>query len=505
MTANQWTPNREPAVFVQMWNGSFGVNPNGLADWWGPSKRAEEYPGSTNFPPDVPRDEGGIDPDYVLGQPRIVPVLDDNVPGPGNGKIDQLEILEALLTDYYNEGFRRIILQLPGGAAFGTQVGGFVQDFTINQWQLLPQWKKDFFNGVAFPGYEVDWLKNWVLARNGVRLNIYLGAPLPMGDCTTCYDSNTGLNGLQGLQVNQVKSIFAVTRPNEAEFVWATACPGVPKAEDYHPWDQRHVNTVAESLKPWIDGDIKGFWLDAGSENRIIGNPKSGRRRGVIELAWMPYFRNQGVRIGAEIFPDRNENADLIDDCAVAYAPWFGLIEIATQFALFPGGSGFPERRFKSGSDWFFDRTKSEVLLGLQRPSRRVVGFESFAEPDFTFNEIGEARARGFVLTLYNFNETRHLEYVKRWYSMGNIWAADLNGDGDVTGDDPLQFTQAFNTTKQMLAAGQPRLIVFATGDANGNGIFEDPADSNYYNLVYQYYLTNYTKVKGNYGTANDK
>ncbi|MDX2148432.1 MAG: hypothetical protein SFZ23_13010 [Planctomycetota bacterium] len=66
---------------------------------------------------------------------------------------------------------------------------------------------------------------------------------------------------------------------------------------------------------------------------------------------------------------------------------------------------------------------------------------------------------------------------------------------------DPL-----FDATKQAIAAGQNPLVVFATGDANGNGVFEDPADASVFQEAYYRYLNDFNDVvKRQLGIAKHK
>ncbi|MDX2146908.1 MAG: hypothetical protein SFZ23_05250 [Planctomycetota bacterium] len=398
----------------------------------------------------------------------------------------------------------------------------------MNQWQLLPQWKKDLFSSPASE------LNAWKAAKNTpvqgqpfepVVFEVYMAAPIPRGMCSPCYKPNTtNPAALEGRIVSE-----QVAGSDPVRYEWQWTCPQLSglnyEGEDFTPWSQRHVNYVVDCLQPWINAGIKNFWLDAAISNGFsIPDQRSyGRRRGTLELSYMPYFLQQGARFGGETFPDLASVNHWIDDCSVSYMPWFGLSTVATRY---PDTSVSPpawRRVFHPANQgWNLVRSTSEVLFApvttrTWKSGSGVPEFPPESNYPFTFKEIGEARKRGFVLSVYNCGApdqfgNEYCEYVKRWYSMGEVIVADFDGSGTIELDenkpnsDLIQFLNAFDATKQAIAAGQNPLIVFATGDANGNGVFEDPADATVFQEAYYRYLNDFNDiVKRQLGIAKHK
>jgi hypothetical protein len=497
-----WMPDREPAIFVQTWTGLHALNPKGLNWWWGPRVAAAN---GVPAPADTPRDEGKIQFD-MMGRPiDIVPDLQDSYPGPGNGQVDQVEILEHYLNKFYMEGFRRFIFKLPGGNAFN-------QDFNINQWQLMPQWKQEFFVGtdpLPDPDPATAFWPQWRADHPDAYFELYTGFPIPLGLCTACYKENGFIGDL-----DQARSEFVDIGGGEFNWRWVTPCPSVPQAEDYNPWSQRHVSYVVESIQPWIDVGFSGFWMDAASSNGYFASDQRtyGRRRGLLELAFQPYFKNQYVlppgttdpqygryvRFGGETFPDvflpGPPAREVVDDCSVAFAGWFGFSTVATTYTLL---NNVPIRAFKQAADgWLFDRTRSEMLIA----PIELRSLNGTLEPPFSWEEIGEARRRGFVMAQYNCDDMMVCERIKRWYSMGQIRICDFDGDGFVTSTDEVGMHAAVNASLAEQAAGGTPLKVFARGDFNANGQIDEVDRS-----MWTYWAAHDIDKVLNYGRAKDR
>jgi hypothetical protein len=252
--------------------------------------------------------------------------------------------------------------------------------------------------------------------------------------------------------------------------------------------------------------------MDAASSNGFVGqDPKNyGRRWAQLELSFQPYFRNQVfptgyVRFSGENIPtsvvSTNPYREVIDDCSVAYCGWYGDSRQATLLTR-PPGSPTLVRTFKPSQDgWFFDRTRSEVLFAVN-PDRSI---DQIPEPRFTLAELGEARRRGFVLALYNLDDFRDYENIKRWYSMGPIQVADFNADGLVNSDDFVNFNAALNESLALQASGGNPLKVFARGEANQDNIISE-ADRTYWVSVYNHCIGNPGSCAiVNFGGADDK
>jgi hypothetical protein len=467
-----WQPFRQPAIILQMWNGSHDLDPYGLNWWWGRFQRATAAGQTPIADEDLDRNSVRLDsdgyPEYFVQNPDE---NGDGVPDT-NGKKDKWEAFEAHLDYYYEKiGIRRFILKLPGGNVID-------QDFNVNQWQMMPAWKQELFSNYN-SAFNV-WRRR--PDRQGAVFEVYVGGPIPLGLCSPCFRDNPN-----PLPSPPITPLFDAR--SDANLKWVVNCTGQAVSEQFVPWNQRHVDLMVEALKPWVDAGFKGIWLDAINENAKVPSgptPLPGeranaqRRRGLLELAYMPIFRNQQVRIGAETFPARwfpntGGNAATIDDCAVGYTRWFGLGRVATTWD--PNAQPpTPKRAFHNNNDWFFDRSKSEVLIALAAADRG----SGIVEAPWSFDEIGEARRRGFVLAMYNTRDQKAptLGAMMRWYSMGKIEVADFNGDGDVNEADRQKFDTEFAIS---FANPTGRLAVFATGDVYPDGVFDGNDQSLFY------------------------
>lgn len=476
-----------------MWNGNHERDPVGLNWWWGIDTPAP-LNASGQRPADSPRDLGDIQFNAVALPIGIKPRNDDSVPGPGDGILDQMQVLEWYLEEYYEQGFRRFVFKLPGGNIYN-------QDFLITQWQLMPLWKQNFFKGIdpVIPGGPpppVGGHWNRIKGRfPGAIFEVYIGFPIPAAPCSPCYKSNSVAG-----QLNEVASEASRTDDDEIFYRWLVACPGVPLAEDFNPYSQRHVNYVIDAIKPWADAGFSAFWLDAAEPNGFFVTDQRfyGRRLGFLEMSYMPYFRQRGVRLVGETFPTLTVtmqvpgsapvNREYIDDCSVAYGAWFGLAQPATIYNQFlPPTPGVNPRTFKLISDgWSFNRATTEVHFAPVNPERhKLAPPGSIVEPDFSSEEVGEARRRGFVVSQYNCDDMRRCEYVKRWYSMGMIRVADFNGDGAVNAHDRIEFESTYQVSRSQIQAGLPVLRVFANGNITPFDTLIDQNDVDLFNLYF--------------------
>ncbi|MDX2147751.1 MAG: hypothetical protein SFZ23_09545 [Planctomycetota bacterium] len=230
------------------------------------------------------------------------------------------------------------------------------------------------------------------------------------------------------------------------------------------------VTSIIQSIQPWIDAGFSGFWMDAASSNGSYP-PNDlkvyGRRLAQLELSFQPYFRSQNVRFGGENIPiSLVNNVEAVDDCSVALCSW---LAISTQPTRYFERQGQPVREFKSESPegWFFDRARSEVFFVPDTSRSLTINSTKYDEPPITFAEFGEARRRGFVLALYNLDGAQQSEYVKRWYSMGDIFVADFNADGSVDLSDVADMNEAVDRSLLRQQQGLPVLKVFANGEFN--------------------------------------
>lgn len=397
-----WSPDRRPAIFLQL------VNPAGN----------KHRPGLGNS-------RGLFTEWYAPGTADVGTDLDND------GFKDETEFLISLMDKLYDEGFRRFILQAPAGATFGRpyvqQPSGIqlwgIQSFSMNQWGPLAQYKKDFFSN------PLERWQAWIALRNQapdpqfhVTMEIYLGAPVADGTCTLCLTPNQWSDDESDPQPRDVP--FRVTPDGnggwivDSEIFWVSGCGQRLEGQDFDPRRADHVDYVFANLMPWRDAQITRFWLDAGSSNQDLPGRRS--RWGSLELSYHPILRSLGCTFGIETIPTVN-TLEVLDYCSIGKAPW---MVVQSKAMRCPGDAEVctaAQRDFYNS--WWFSRATSEVHMLVD------VG-------DLTFNELGLARDRGFVVTLESDKNERYRDLIKRWYSMGEIWIPDFDANGVVNQAD---------------------------------------------------------------------
>lgn len=477
-------PDRRPAIHIQTWNGTWNDDARGLSPEW----------------------QGDI-----VDEKRLSANLKDLEHFPqGNGVPDQIEWLAGELERRYQDGWRRIIVRLPAGVAFGRVlapasgndpplIGGQTQ--SMNQFKSMPSWKQTWMLATNGPIQQFRARHpanpNNPNDENNLSLEVYIGFNIGAGSCTTCVNRNS--ENAAGLET-AVRNVWLGDRDEFGSAVEipriVTGCQqilsGAPSnvdltAVDFSPRRQDHLNAVYDALIGWHTAGFRKIWLDTGADNFNL----EGRRKrwAMLELAHNPFFRNTlGIQFGGEPLPYANDSATVVDDCTLRYAPFFTESDPVTNWNLQPGGPAATIRTFKG---FTFAKHLSEVLLAFN-PTRP-------GEPSFTFQETGEARRRGYILAPYNCLD-RYCEFAKRWYSMGVINVPDFNGDGNVAPADRLELIAAIAAYDPMNLQ-QP--TVFATGDINADGAVNQSDLEAYDARLNSFNSGNFNDAKRDYGIAN--
>lgn len=278
--------DRCPAVFIPFfdpggqWHGSFS-NPRDLNSWWADVGTAD----------DLPHDNLT----YTGEWQNPIPFTAGS-----NGTPDQFEQLEWRLDQAYGAGFRRIVLNLPAGVAFGMELQDGATTYydgmnqSINQWWAMPAWKRTEFNKIS------SRLKAWKTTHSSANIEIYVGFGLSDSACSVIASPNS-FSGTQ--PANTLVDIKVCNSAGNCEFRsverWVTPASGANLARDFDPHIGSHVNYVLKALLPWTTTSlkIKMFWMDSASADQPPSspNPRDRKLYGFTELCNMPAFRNRGV------------------------------------------------------------------------------------------------------------------------------------------------------------------------------------------------------------------
>jgi hypothetical protein len=127
------------------------------------------------------------------------------------------------------------------------------------------------------------------------------------------------------------------------------------------------------------------------------------------------------------------------------------------------------------------DLTEVHLLIN---PSRtKTLNNVTVQEPDLNFDEFGETRDRGFVISVYNFysntgsNPLYYERLLNRWYSMGKILLPDFDGNGVVNQADYDRAYAAMHPTSP------PSRYVVATGNVYPVGSSGQTVDQDDWNF----------------------
>lgn len=120
MITENWVRDRRPIAFIDFFSNSstaWAENPRAVKPWW----YAMGVDGSGNIVFDKLLDTKS----YNYGSD---PLGNTHMSGTPNGVPDQFEELYHRMRRAYAHGYRRIVLQLPAGVAFGTTTGETYQN-----------------------------------------------------------------------------------------------------------------------------------------------------------------------------------------------------------------------------------------------------------------------------------------------------------------------------------------------------------------------------------------
>jgi hypothetical protein len=429
--------DRAPAICIQFTDPSSNwlvneSNPRGLRTWWHAAGQAV----------DNPIDSTTYTGDFNSSWPFV---------GVGNGIPDQIEYLVWELDRVYAAGFRRIILNLPAGVAFGMQQTQNNQTYMIGMNQSLSQWW-------AMPSYKRSWfeatagiLKNWKTNHTDVQFGLYTGFEMSDSLCSVV----TAANGFTGSTPIAANVPVRVCDANNnctivTDLRWVTPASGANEGRDFDPRLQSHVDYLLSALEPWRNCvfKINHIWLDASAINIPNQYPATRGRKlyGYEQLSDMPVWANSGMVLGGEAIPIIEDGTDDYDSCAVNHGPFLALGAFYDYTPLDGPNAGVS--RFNR---WTFQCNKTEVHY----------------MPDTLANcamsKLVAARERGMIVSLINQDPVL-VGRVQRLYSMGNFRIADFDGDGDVDMDDYLAAYAAVNASSRAF-------VSYQTGDLNGDGM----------------------------------
>jgi hypothetical protein len=214
-----FVPDRRPPVSVGMFGGACAYPPAGSPDWW--------------------LDLNDLD---------------------ANGVVDSVDTVLERLDEAYGDGWRRMIMTLPGGSYAGL--------LASSQWWTMPLAKRQSLT-LALPA----WLADHPDATLGIYVGFAIADPcrLCMQGCSSCFDCDAG-GGPCDL------------------------CPECADAEPAHiprTTDAQDMCVVYQNLEPWIDAGIDEIWFDHS------GGVAPPQWKAMLRLAGNPDYAGR-VKFGSE-------------------------------------------------------------------------------------------------------------------------------------------------------------------------------------------------------------
>ncbi|MDX2146809.1 MAG: hypothetical protein SFZ23_04745 [Planctomycetota bacterium] len=510
-----WVKDRRPLVMIQMASADYQHNPRAQVDWWwiqtdnDPALLQADacaYAGGNwscdNWTP-LPVEAGIGWTDFPF--PRVQ--APNGVPDAFDALIRRIKVYAQV------HGFRRFALHLPAGVlgvrfselgianpVTGAQYPKYEAGTTqsINQYQGMPQWKREYFTGWTYIANDLVVRNAWgqfvdefvadnpddPAQANKYSMEVYIGGELSRESCTLATQTthavpeegepaSTWYDGVPEL-VASFKEWRLQAPPDAFEPVFTELWTeprqpvGTPYAID--PRIPQHMQTLWAHINPWIIAGFKTIWLDATASNTLT----DARRWGVLELAHNPYLRQMNVRIGGENIPTLDVNALQLDDCALATTRWLANSQSIIDWQGTSACELAPFRYPKAS--FFFNPGAHEAHF-----------LHASCGGPLNWDEQQDIRRNGFVWSAYG-GDLPSIEQVKRWYSMGKIRVADFDGDGQLTSAD---HALAYSVTH---VSQQPSIVVFATGDIDDNGVV-DTADWTAWEALFtenSFYIHNY-------------
>ncbi len=409
-----WTPNRLPAAMISFRTGLFcssNGNYRGLQNWW------------------YDQDDGAFD---------------DGV------SLDPMDELRSRITDAYDSGYRRIILNLPAGTVRG-------QDFPSSQWWPIPQSKREELACLIL---------NWRADHADTQFEVYAGFAIndPSSLCMSASNAYT------------VPTIEAGTCGNlSTQGYMYYPCAGANTAHSPSPFVQADVCDFHRNIDPWQQLGITRYWLDGSA----------GYWSDFLELAYSPlYAPPSGYPhfLGAEAFPLDTSSPPEIDMARAFFSPAI----------IFP--NNIPG----------LDSDKSWDVSTYAASTELMVIVDYSDDVYFKINSMFDLLAwtqRGFVLAAQSsanaFVPSDFTKYMQRVYDFGTLPdRRDFNGDGFVTSDDLSDFDAQY-----ALYVGKSNCN-WVHGDVNGDHQVT-ASDAVAYRFWYTYQASVHPPYPASLGTAN--
>jgi hypothetical protein len=444
-----WTPDRRPMAFISLFQSGpeqwkvNGSNPYALQTWW------------YNISPTDPRVDVPVD---VKSYTKAANFIDGPVSNPqGNGVPDQFDELLWRMDRAYFAGFRRIVLKEPSGSSFGREYPLTGQpsayaghDVHVNHWWPMNQWKRDYF--AQYTGA----FQQWRRANSDADIEIYGGLPLTDNFEQGCSNAPSYL--LENSDPNNPPppvsiSTYWLQEGNSRRLVqgvptWFTNCGFPNAARPFDPRLPQHINYMYKAIDPWINlVGVKGIWFDGAAANTAA----LPYRYGFMNFAYEPYYRSLGIRFGGEALPTTDNDGLVLDVCALKLNRWMAL-----EQAFFTDSA---QTQWKP--NWTFTK-QMEPHFVIATPGDMTPAKWAYARYNRMVVSTFFARSQDPKAV-----EDQSVRYFQRWYSMGVFCPLDFNGDGII------QYPQDFDAAVTVIVphvTNPPPVIVFATGDINGDG-----------------------------------
>jgi hypothetical protein len=320
----------------------------------------------------------------------------------GNGIVDGVDELLERYDEVYEDGWRRIITWLPAGT-----LGGLMAS---SQWWTMPQEKRDSLT-LALPA----WLADHPDATVGIYAGFMIADPclLCMQGCNGCGDCGGGGGGA----------------PCEN----CPECAGSPAAAVPSTTNAQDMCVVHQNLEPWIDAGLHEIWFDrAGGVIPLIWD-------GTLRLAGNPDYAGR-IKFAAE--PIINDGAG-----GGLNVPLMDGVERMAYVSL---RQYYPPRTYNAPpAAWTFDPATTEVHTIFGQAAFCVDQVGGDGDPCTDCPDWCDGTPDGPPIdVIYDFIERGYVptanygivaDLVRRIFDMNVETIAcpmDLDGDGDVDGDD---------------------------------------------------------------------
>lgn len=345
--------------------------------------------------------------------PGLSPWWADGGDKDGDGLSNAMENLIERLDARYAEGWRRFILNRPGG------------DHIDNRYQATPQWWVQ-------PG----WKREEILdAEVGLAawINAHRDFTNPANDISVGFYGGYRLNG---------------------DPCWLGDKNGatvrIPKPTLEQDMCEFWLNNA-----PWYEAGIREFWFDnAGGRDFKGGKPNDAEEKvnALIDITYSPQWAAlPEVRFGAEPMFIRVKLGGIPDAATLGWLPWISGHSFLSRQGLEANNPG-PWR-----PEWTFDPGSTEVNVWIK--------LQDIEEEGFTIDTAYYYVKHGVVLWAWGL--PRAEDIVKRIYDFGNVpCPADLNTDGVVDSLDLARLADFFY-------AGVSELVPYYHGDLNRDGVLD--------------------------------